>query len=587
MKIKTKQKILKVLAISILFLGNSQIMAQMNNLNVQTVCVGDSEPYTLVHPVNGAPTANYSYQWSTTGGTFVNGISIGANIDIDWNTIGVYTVSVVATDIVTGCEDSPIDVLVTVEALANSPIVVNPSVICLGDPNPQMTVSTDPLGNGNGVFNWYSDNSGVQGVLLVANAATYTEPLPLYLSAGTYSYWVSEESSNGCEGTATLVSVLVTPLPLAPTLTGLPYESCFGLPNPLFTVTSSSGASNFNWYSADPALNTGIPQLATGIASYTSTESNPSTAPGYTYWVEEVVSSCTSPATAFSFTIFALPASPSVIPLTIAMCDGSIPSDFVATSGGANGSYEWYDDIALTNNVGNGTSFTPTQTTVGSHYYYITETHPVNNCVSAASSVNFIINDLPLQPTVSSSLSAIICFGQANPIFTAVQALGSSGTGNYNWYDSDPILNPSAILLGTGPTFIPTQTAVGIEDFFLAEINNVTNCEGPAQSFNFEIISLPAAPVLSPNPFEICFGDSNPIFILSGANLLWYDDVGLTNNVGTGPSFTPPSSALGSATIVTSYSYWVVDQPGNCFSPSLQVDLQINPLPTPGPIWHN
>ena len=94
MKTKTKQKILKVVAICILFLGNSQLMAQMNDLPTQTVCVGDIEPYTLVDPVSGPPTANYSYQWSSTGGVFIGGISVGDNIDIDWNTVGVYTVTV-------------------------------------------------------------------------------------------------------------------------------------------------------------------------------------------------------------------------------------------------------------------------------------------------------------------------------------------------------------------------------------------------------------------------------------------------------------------------------------------------------------
>ena len=81
-----------------LFLGNSHLMAQTSSLPTQTVCVGDIEPYTLVDPVNGPPTANYSYQWSTTGGTFIGGISTGITININWTTVGVYTVTVVATD---------------------------------------------------------------------------------------------------------------------------------------------------------------------------------------------------------------------------------------------------------------------------------------------------------------------------------------------------------------------------------------------------------------------------------------------------------------------------------------------------------
>ena len=107
----------------------------------------------------------------------------------------------------------------------------------------------------------------------------------------------------------------------------------------------------------------------------------------------------------------------------------------------------------------------------------------------------------------------------------------------------------------------------------------------------FEITALPVIPLLAINPVEICFGDANPAILpigsASGVNLIWYDDALLTSQVGTA-SFTPPATAAGSAIPpATTYSYWVVDQPGTCVSLPLQVDLQINPLPAPGPIWHN
>ena len=578
MKTKTKQKILKVVAICILFLGNSQLMAQMNDLPTQTVCVGDIEPYTLVDPVSGPPTANYSYQWSSTGGVFIGGISVGDNIDIDWNTVGVYTVTVVATDIATGCENSPIDVVVTVEDLANPPVVTNPAPICLGDLNPQMTAATGG-GTGNGVFNWYADNALT--TLLQANSSTYTDPIS-YPIDNTYTYWVTEESVNGCEGTATLVSVIVTPLPLAPSLTGQPYEACFGLTNPLFTA--SGAGTNFNWYDA------GGGSLATNASNYTSTEFNPGT---YSYFVEEVAGSCTSLQTSFTLIIHPPPAAPSISPDPIIICSGDIPGDFTANTGGAAGTFTWYSDPTLTTVIPGSTTCTPTQVLPGSYIYYLTETDPTTTCISVYSQATFTINELPLVPIVSAAPSAVICDGDANPIFTAAQGTGSTGTSTFNWYDVDPATNPGSIPVATSvSTFTPIQTAVNSYTFWLTETNSTTSCEGNALSFTFEIIGLPAAPVLVPNPVEICFGDANPSFVptgvtSSGANLIWYDNVLLTNQVGTGASFTPPSSAAGSATTVTIYPYWVVDQPGTCISPPLQVDLQINPLPTPGPIWHN
>jgi hypothetical protein len=435
------------------------------------------------------------------------------------------------------------------------------------------------------VFNWYTNNAGVPGALL-STGISYQDPTP-YSIATTYDYWVTEESANGCEGSATMVTVTVTPLPTAPTLVSSPYAACFGDPtNPLMTAVGSG--SNFNWYEED-LVTPGTPgaQVATNSNTYTSTEVNIST---YTYFVEEVVGSCTSPQTTFTFTIHILPAAPSITPDPIEICEGDVPGNFTANTGGAAGTFTWYSDPSLTTVIPGATTCNPTQVLPGVYTYYLTETHPTTTCVSVPSTSTFIINELPLQPTVSASPSAIICDGQTNPTFTAA-AVGSVGTGDFNWYDDDPT-NPSAVLLGSLNTFTPTQTAVGIYTFWLTESNNITGCEGTALSFTFEIVALPATPTLMPNPVEICFGDANLPFAptgvsSAGANLIWYDDVALTSQVGTGATFTAPGTVVGNAASMTTYSYWVVDQPGNCVSPALQVDLQINPLPTPGPIWHN
>ena len=578
MKTKTKTKILKVFAIVAIFLGNSHLMAQTvtsTDAITQTVCVNTlAEPYEVIY------VSTSTYAWSivdqATGLPPVAGvadITPSANdwlIYIDWNQTGVYELSFVETDATTLCEASPVVLTITVEDNANAPIAPNPAAICLGDANPIMSASTDILGNGNGVFNWYSDNAGVQGVLLVANAATYTEPLPLYPSAGTYSYWVTEESANECEGSATMVTVTVTGLPTAPTLAN--YEACFGLANPLFTA--SGAGTNFNWYDAGGVI---LP-LGTNTNTFTSTESIPSV---YTYFVEEKVGSCTSQQTSFTLTIHPSPAPPSINPLQITICEGDVPGDFSAV--GAAGTFTWYYDAGLTTVIPGATTCTPTQVLPGSYIYYLTETDPTTTCISVSSQATFTIDELPLVPTVSAAPSAVICNGDANPIFTAAQGTGSTGTSTFTWYD-DALLTSQ---VGTGLTFTPAQTAVNTYTFWLTETNSATTCEGGALSFTFEIISLPGAPTITPNPHEICFGDANPALTPTGSNLIWYDDALLTNQVGTGVSFTPPGTVTGNPTTATTYPYWVVDQPGTCVSPPLQIDLQINPLPTPGPIWHN
>ena len=108
-------------------------------------------------------------------------------------------------------------------------------------------------------------------------------------------------------------------------------------------------------------------------------------------------------------------------------------------------------------------------------------------------------------------------------------------------------------------------------NFYVKAVNNIPLYQGEA----------------SRDEWLADFGGVNPTITPTGSNLTWYDDISLTNQVGTGATFTLPSSIVGNATSITTVSYWVVDQPGTCFSSPLQVDFQINPLPQPGPIWHN
>ena len=595
MKTKTKQKILKVVAICILFLGNSQLMAQTvttTDVITQTVCVNTlAEPYEVIY------VATSNYAWSIvdqlTGlppAAGVANITPSANdwlIYIDWNQSGVYELSFVETDAATLCEASPVVLTITVEDNSNAPIAPNPAPICLGDPNPAMLATTGG-GTGNSVFNWYADNAGSPGLLLIANSSTYTDPIP-YPIDNTYTYWVTEESANGCEGTATLVSVIVTPLPLAPTLANLPYEACFGLANPLFTA--SGVGTNFNWYDAGSGL------LLLNNLTYTSIEVNPGT---YSYFVEEVVGSCVSLQTTFTFIIHAPPAAPSINPSLITICEGDIPVDFVATTGGAAGTFTWYDVDPVANPlavaVGTGTPFsltTPTSpTTPGVYNYWLTETNPLTGCVSATTTAIFTINELPLAPIAPNPTA--ICFGDANPQLAASTDPLGNGNGVFNWYADatlTTLLSPNSATY-TDPTPYPAP-GVGLVqtyDYWVAEVS-VDGCEGSATMVTVTVTALPVIPQLAINPVEICFGDANPAISPIGATLVWYDVDPVANplavNVGTGASFTPPASAAGNATTVTTYPYWVVDQPGTCTSLPLQVDLQINPLPTPGPIWHN
>ena len=126
-----------------------------------------------------------------------------------------------------------------------------------------------------------------------------------------------------------------------------------------------------------------------------------------------MVGSCTSLQTTFTFTIHAPPAAPSISPSQITICEGEIPSDFIAnTNSSLAGTFNWYDVDPILNpsaiSVGTGTPFTPIQTTPGTYTYWLTETNLTTGCISLTSSATFIINELPIIPEAYYDIDEII-----------------------------------------------------------------------------------------------------------------------------------------------------------------------------------
>ena len=87
---------------------------------------------------------------------------------------------------------------------------------------------------------------------------------------------------------------------------------------------------------------------------------------------------------------------------------------------GWSGTFFWYDDIGLTNQVGAGPTFTPISTNPGTYTYWVNETDVVTSCVSSGVSVTYIINELPLIPIVTASMAWIFL----NENLTTVDLIG-------------------------------------------------------------------------------------------------------------------------------------------------------------------
>jgi hypothetical protein len=216
----------------------------------------------------------------------------------------------------------------------------------------------------------------------------------------------------------------------------------------------------------------------------------------------------------------------------------------------------WYTDVSLLNNVYQGNSFPTGQTAIGVYTYYVTET--LNGCEGPSISVTLEIYSLPTSPSTSSQTA---CLGTTIPDLTA------SGS-NLNWY-SDAGLNNN---VGSGNTYSTGQTSTGVYTYYVSE-TDLNGCESSATSVILEIYSLPSSP--SSNNVSACFGSSIPDLTATGSNINWYSDAGLTNNVGSGNTYSTGQ------TVVGVYTYYLTETDVNgCESNSTAVDLEIYSLPT-------
>ena len=290
---------------------------------------------------------------------------------------GVYTYYVTETN-VSGCEGPSTTVTLEIFAMPPAPTAISETA-CEGDPIPDLTATGTNV-------TWYDDAALT---IVVGNGSTFT---PFQTVVGVYTYYVTETNNagaGGCEGPASPVTLEIFALPSAPIATNA--VVCEGSVIPDLTATGT----NLTWYD-DPAL-APTNQVGTGNSFATGQ----TTAGVYTYYVTETdANGCEGPSTTVTLEIFALPPAPISIN-SVVVCEGEGIS---LTATGTN--VTWYDDAALTNVVGTGSTFTTLQTVVGVYTYYVTQN--INGCESTAGITTLTVYPLPVFLLVPSNVS---CYG--------------------------------------------------------------------------------------------------------------------------------------------------------------------------------
>jgi gliding motility-associated-like protein len=472
-----------------------------------------------------------SYSWATSGtGTGL----IKAGYENTANTIvlasGTYEVTV--KNLENNCTSSK---TVTVgENLTKPTLAVNKNPDQLTCTRSSVILSGSSTNSVN--FLWYSKVTGTK----IDNATTAH---PTVYATGKY-YLQITDANNGC---VSIDSVTVSEDKTAPQIWANTKPDSLTCTRSLVQLSGSSTTTGATYSWTGPGT----------ISQSNIRDPFVDTKGVYTLTITDPVNGCTSSVDVNVIENKVVPAAP--LANNAENCIQSITTPLTATGSSLN----WYTDPAATSisKAGSGSSFMPSDNTVGTYTYYVTQTDPDNGCESSVTQVSFVINAKSPSPTVPSTVE--VCYGAATPLLTV------QGT-NVKWYDA-----PNGNLLASGNSFSTGKTDVGSYLYYATQTTSTTGCESDPIVVQLIIHKIPDVPVLEKTDIAICSGTAIPSLNASGSSVQWYADNLLVLPVATGNSYTPSISSSG----VYSYYATQTDIYG-CESQSVEAKITINALPT-------
>ncbi|MES2477930.1 MAG: T9SS type A sorting domain-containing protein [Bacteroidota bacterium] len=381
---------------------------------------------------------------------------------------------------VAGCESAKSLINVVVNPLAGTPTVSSPVTYCQGVTAVALTATA---ASGTDVLKWYNSS-----LTLLAGA-----PTPSTATAGSTDYYVSGQSSLGCEGTKIKITVVVNPTPALPTST-TPVVYCQGVTATALTATTASGSDTLKWYDAVPSLLAGAPTPSTSTVGST------------TYYVSQKTAlGCEGAKRTITVTVNLTPiAPPSTTPVTY--CQDDVATVLTATKALTSDTLKWYNATPSLL----GAAPTPNTTTAGTTIYYVSAKSSAS-CEGSKTMITVNVNPKPAAPTVVTPIDR--CIGIPS------SALSATGI-NLKWYN-----------VATGGTSLssitPSTAAVGATNFYVSQ-TSLLGCEGPRATLTVNVRPSPTVTItpLKAPAFVFCINDSVTLKATSATatNYQWYNE---------------------------------------------------------------
>ncbi|HTJ12415.1 MAG TPA: gliding motility-associated C-terminal domain-containing protein [Dinghuibacter sp.] len=403
-------------------------------------------------------------------------------------------------------------------------------------------------------YNWYTVLSGGTPV---ATGTTFTTPV-LNSSVTYYAEAVNSASQCTAPSARTAVSITVSPVPAAPTVTAAQVTTCAGQPVTAAVSNPQTGVV-YQWYDAS----TGGNLLSTG-ASYTIASA---TASGTLYVQAVSGGGCSGGTrTAVSIVVDSVPTAPQLVSTNVGVCAGS-PATFTIAAPQTGVTYTWYDAPSGGNLLTTGSSYT-TGPLAASATYYIAAVNTAGCGTAARTAVNANVTQTPSAPTVTTP-SAVICSGGSASLSIQNPQAGTV----YNWYDAPSAGN----LVFQGNPFVTPALTTGTT-YYVAAADGQLGCTSATRTPDAIVIgSQPATPTLTTASVQVCAGANVSLQVQNPVAGLVYN--WLSSPTAATPLFTGPSYTITGDTVSGTY-YVAASTSGGCTSASDAVaTVTVNPAP--------
>ncbi|MFC2136884.1 PKD domain-containing protein [Bacteroidota bacterium] len=471
--------------------------------------------------------ADYRYTWSLigTGNDFLdNAVIPHPTSSPTYSATFRYNLRV--DDDISGCVvDDTIEV--TLDPRPNKP-VCSDAQVCDGLANPDLTATGSNI-------TWFSDRE------LTTQVGTGSSYTPTDSGAGTYAYYATQTVA-GCESL---------------------YDSAmlYIRPNPTITVqqvvqNQTVCESNDGIIEVDAVSEFGEEFSINGGTSWESSGYFPNLGTDYYFVAAKNLFNCITYGDTLTIASGDEPPAPNKEGTDASYCFyqmDDMDDIEVSSASGGGGILFWVSDGDTTNNT---PTISPDQV-VGTKTYRAYESK--GGCTSLPTLYTITVyNETP----VPDADDLTVCYtGEITP------DLYAEGD-NIEWYSK---VGPTYYNVASGNSYNPLKSNVGTYEYYVTQKQN--GCSSAYFNVTLKIKARPDQVGVSNK--EICYGEPNPIFNISGGSSIQWYGLPDSNIVGTGNNFTPVDVE------VYVYEFYVTQTNDGCESYPYDFDFEIKYKPTP------